>query len=198
MKQKKPVQKSANPLFLIFFLLLILGLAALYPKIAPNKDQAQLILQKWGVNLAAADFTFKNHAQDKEGRQKEELELTQDKDTVKLTRIKAESSQKYVEDKKFLFQSLFLPTTSPYPEVITNIIECPEEFKPREREVENGIIYTVFAGERLNYGVCSRDLVEYYAAYGIFDCKQKGVFELQVFSKEKGMPEEIAKTFRCK
>lgn len=116
---------------------------------------------------------------------------------VKIDRTKIADHEKYIEDRKFLFESLFLPTTSPYPEVITNIIECPDEFKPKERTVDNGVIYTLFAGERFNYGVCVKDLVKYHSEYGIFDCKDKGIFEVRIFSSDNKTIEKIMGTFKC-
>lgn len=64
----------------------------------------------------------------------------------------------------FLLESLFSPTDSPYPEVLTNVIQCPEECKPKTKETENGIIYTLFAGDRFTYGICAQDLVAYYSS----------------------------------
>ena len=162
-------------------------------------------LVKWKVRIDTGGFLLTNFSESNSGglaRETLEAEFalagTQGgKVILKMTRIQTAASQKYMDDKKFLLESLFLPTTSPYPGVITNIRECPDEFKPTVEEVEQRIIYTLFAGSRFNYGVCAKDLVEYYSAFGIFDCKEKGIFEVRIFSKTKEQIQPFIGSFSC-
>ena len=152
----------------------------------------------WGISLDIYNFKLLSFTKDKTSFSKvEKLETVSGTTKVFIDKIEIEDHKKYIEDKKFLLESLFLPTTSPYPEVITNIIECPDEFKPRVRETNNGVVYTLFAGERFNYGVCSHDLVKYHSGYGIFDCKDKGIFEIRVFSDGNNEIERIMNSFKC-
>lgn len=151
-------------------------------------------LKSWQVSFDLSGFKLQSFLKE-DKRQK--LEAIRGETRVELTKIKAEDNQKFIEDKKFLLKSLFEPTTSPYPEVITNIIDCPQEFKPKSQEVKNGTIYTLFAGERLNYGICSRDLVKYNSAYGIFDCQNKGIFEIKVFDQDEQTVKNLISTFAC-
>ena len=155
-------------------------------------------LKGWGISLDTSNFKLLSFARDKTSFSKvEKLEAISGTTKVFIDKTEIEDHKKYIEDKKFLLESLFLPTTSPYPEVITNIIECPDEFKPRVRETNNGVVYTLFAGERFNYGVCSHDLVKYHSGYGIFDCKDKGIFEIRVFSDGNNEIERIMNSFKC-
>ena len=172
-------------------LLLIIGLVFLYGGISGH-------LLRWRISLNLSNFKLISYFQDKTSFSKvEKLEARDANTTIKIHRINIDDHKKYIADKQFLFSSLFLPTTSPYPEVITNIIECPDEFKPKVKTVYNGTIYSLFAGERFNYGVCSKDLIKYYSEYGIFDCATKGVFEIFVFSDNTNKIERIMQSFKC-
>jgi hypothetical protein len=131
------------------------------------------------------------------GVAKETLEAKEGDTILKVTKIKTDAPQKYVNDKKFLLESLFSPTTSPYPGFITNVVVCPEEFKPTMKDAENGTIYTLFAGDRFTYGICAQDLVAYDSVYGVFDCKEKGIFEVQLFAKTKEGLEPRIESFAC-
>jgi len=152
----------------------------------------------WGVSLDVSDFKLLSFSKDNtKFLEVEKLEANKDTTRLFIDRTKISDHRKYIEDRKFLLESLFLPTTSPYPEVITNIIECPDEFKPKVQNINNGAVYTLFAGERFNYGVCAHDLVKYNSVYGIFDCKEKGIFEIRIFSDDEKKIKEITKTFKC-
>lgn len=121
--------------------------------------------------------------------------------SVKLIigKAKPESKEKYISDRILSLESLFEPNTSPYPEVITNTIVCGQEFKPVESDTGTGKIFKLYAGERFDYGICAGDLIKYDSIYGIFDCGQKGVFEIKLFdSPGKGTIENLIKSFNCK
>ena len=182
--------KKLFALILLIFLV-ILGLMFL------NRS-LKLHLKGWGVSLDVSSFSLVSFSKDKTSFSKaEKLEAISEITKVFIDKTEIQDHKKFIEDKKFLFSSLFLPTTSPYPEVITNIIECPDEFKPKVRETNNGTVYTLFAGERYNYGVCSQDLVKYSSEYGIFDCKKKGIFEIRLFSDKNDKIQSIMKSFKC-
>ena len=210
------IGKSKSVLNSMKFFFLIIGFIAagtLAFQYLIRSDEAKDLgarLANWGVAMNVEGFQLPDFSQTSTGGlEKETLEAESNKsdlansavggeDTVlQMTRVRTEAPQKYINDKKFLLESLFLPTTSPYPGTITNVSECPEDFRPREQTHENGSIYTLFAGGRLNYGVCAQDLVEYYSAYGIFDCKEKGIFEVRVFSKNEDLSGTIAQSFTC-
>ena len=155
-------------------------------------------LAKWRISMNLSGFKLVSYSLEKTSFSKvEKLEALLTQTTVKIDKTTIDSHAKYIKDKKFALESLFLPTTSPYPEVITNIIECPDEFKPKVEMVNNGIVYSLLAGERFNYGICITDIVKFYSEYGIFDCKGKGIFEIRVFSADGKITKEIMKTFKC-
>jgi len=166
--------------------------------IVGKKEDVAVHLAKWQVGFNSAGFTLTDFSKIGEGTlTKETLEAQDDNTILKMTKTKTNAPAKYVGDKKFLLESLFSPTDSPYPEVITNVIECPEEFKPKVKELEQGTIYTLFAGDRFTYGICAKDLVAYYSSYGIFDCEEKGIFEVQLFAKTKEGLEPRIESFAC-
>ena len=157
------------------------------------------ILSDWSVGMDVGGFEFKSFSRNRYKLLKEEvLEAWKEDLTLKIVRTEAEARGKFVSDRKYLLESLYLPTTSPYPEVITNVVACPEEFIPKAGPVPDGTLYSLLAGERFNYGICVQNLAAYRSAYGIFDCGEKGVFEVFLFSPIRGQPPEtIAKTFSC-
>ena len=176
------------PIFILFVAVLLI--------ILNNNISARLLW--WGISFDTFSFKLVSFTKDKTSfSQVEKLQAIYGETKVFIDKTEIEDHGKYIKDKKFLLESLFLPTTSPYPEVITNVIECPEEFKPKARNVENGTVYTLFAGERYNYGVCAPDLVKFNSLYGIFDCNRKGIFEIRLFSEDKGKIENIMKSFKC-
>lgn len=155
-------------------------------------------LFRWGISLDLSNFKLLSFSKDKTRVSRvEKLEVVSGTTKVLSDKTEIEDHKKYIEDRKFLLESLFLPTTSPYPEVITNIIECPDEFKPKVRNVDNGTVYTLFAGERFNYGVCAKDLVKYNSEYAIFNCKEKGIFEIRIFSTDNKKIKETMESFKC-
>lgn len=175
----------------LFFILFIIALLIFLN----NNLSARLLW--WGVNIDLSSFSLVSFDKNETRVLKvEKLEAINSATKVFIDRTKVEDHKKFIEDKKFLLESLFLPTTSPYPEVITNVIECSNEFKPKVRKVDNGIIYSLFAGERYNYGICAKDLVKYSSEYGIFDCREKGIFEIRLFG-EKGEIGHMMKSFKC-
>lgn len=153
----------------------------------------------WRVGLDVSSFRLLSFSRETTITSKvERLEAVSGTTQLKIDKINIEDHKKYIKDKQFVLESLFLPITSPYPEVITNIVECPDEFKPKVRKTNNGWVYTLFANERLSFGVCSKDLIKYDSEYGIFDCKNKGIFEIRVFSDDdKERIKQIIESFKC-
>ncbi len=177
--------------FILLIFLVILGIMF-------RSSNLESRLKGWGISLDIYNFKLLSFTKDKTSFSKvEKLEGIFSETKLFIDKTEIEDHKKFINDKKFLLESLFLPTTSPYPEVITNIIECPDEFKPKVKMVYNGTIYSLFAGERFNYGICAKDLVKYYSEYGIFDCGTKGVFEIRLFSDDNNKIESIMRSFKC-
>lgn len=200
LRKSKAMNLKRIPSFLILVFTLVSAavLFSGYISYNLNQDDVGGYLQRWNVSINAVGMQLTDFSESHSGGlTKETLEAKGRDMVLKMTKVDTNAPKKYIDDKKFLLESLFLPTTSPYPGVITNVRECPEEFKPKVREKEQGIIYTLFAGARFNYGVCAKDLVEYYSLYGIFDCGEKGIFEVRLFSKQEENPGTLVGSFRC-
>lgn len=147
----------------------------------------------WGVNFNLPNWQSYNVSSENG----DSLEIISKDLKITIVKSVSENNSKFINDKKELLRLLFEPTTSPYPEFITNIVKCGDEFKPKKQVVKNGVIYNLYAGERFNYGVCSKDLVRYYSRYGIFDCGRKGIFEVNLFSTDDLKIDKIIKSFKC-
>lgn len=163
-----------------------------------NNDPLKNHLNSWKIKMDLGEAKLVNTTTDKTRTyQTDTLEAKGGDMTIKIAKTETEDHQKFIHDRKFSLNSLFIPTTSPYPEVITNIIECDGEFKPKSQRLGKGEIFTLFAGERFNFGICTSDLVKYSAIYGIFDCGQKGIIEIWLFRKGGENLQPLAKTFSC-
>ena len=163
-----------------------------WEKLSPN------MLRSWGVSANLSGFTVQRELSDQQPGQlsQETVEMVKKDAFINIVKSMPVDNQKLVDDRNFIFRSLYEPTTSPYPEVISQIVICPDEFKPKLIQHVNGTIYTAYAGERMNFGVCARDLVVYKAGYGIFNCGKKGVFEMEVFSKKDNFA-NLLQSFSC-
>lgn len=143
----------------------------------------------WGVTLKGLPIFFVNSQKESVTAHNRELEII-------VKRTKTNINKLIIETKTTTLMDLYKGTSTPYPEAITNISGCAQEFLPVELAVENGKAFSLFANERKSFGVCSADLIKYKAAYGIFDCGTKGVFEVGVFDLNDKASEAITK-FRC-
>ncbi len=188
------MKKTLVVLFL-FLGLFILGLALFF---IWNQKSLQIRLWLWGVSLDTNKFKLTDFVREKDKTlQKDTLEAQNKEISIKVIKTVIVNHQKFIDDRIYLLQSLFEPTTSPYPEVLTNVLECPLEFRPKKESFESGTIFQLYAGERFSFGVCSNDLVEYKSIYGIFDCGKKGVFEISLFGKKWEDLQPIVKSFSC-
>jgi len=97
-----------------------------------------------------------------------------------------EDARKAIMTRTALLDSIFIDIPSPYPGELTQKIECPPEFRPETFEYPDGLgkAYYLPAGERRNYGVCSKDLVKYHSIYVLKYCKGgRFLEEVQFFSE---------------
>ena len=181
--------------------ILIFGIIALVVAmfIWKIKDNPSLKTVVWGIKIDTGGLRVVDSYKEDNGANSINW-IDAESDNIKLFVGKAtpESHDKFINDKVYLLESLFEPVKSPYPEVLTNIIVCPQEFKPKLLESSQGKIYKLFAGARLAYGVCVKDLVKYDSYYGIFDCGKKGVFEVKVFGQVGDSNiEKVMRSFSC-
>lgn len=122
-----------------------------------------------------------------------------DNSKVYIEKVSVVSNEKLVSDRKLLLESLYETAASPYADRVSSKIVCGEKYVPIKTKLDKGEYYTLWAGERYNFGVCSDDLVKYRAGYGVFDCGKKGVFEIRYFgNKETGDPNKLLESFNCK
>ena len=82
----------------------------------------------------------------------------------------------------FVINSLYRGISSPYPGVLSNRIECPEEFKPAKIENDPFDYYIIYASERFTYGVCSWDLIKYKSIiYFLYCDKVNNLYHIKLF-----------------
>jgi hypothetical protein len=112
------------------------------------------------------------------------------------------AAKSIVADKRFLIDNLFKTQPSPYPDVVSNSVNCPDQFRPVARDTSNKTMwlfaYTIFANNRFIFGECSDDAIFYTTAYiFIYNRKEKVLNEIKYFTpknKPVNMPETLIKS----
>ncbi len=123
----------------------------------------------------------------------------------KIENMDKQDADTYIDEKRFETDSLFYTVPSPYPDVITQIIVCPDEFHPIINETEDKdrglIFYILYAGERFNYGVCSEDLIRYKSILAFIYCKDKEeLYQVELFTPVDEFNQtsiDMIESFRC-
>ena len=114
-------------------------------------------------------------------------------------------ARQYIAEKRFGIESLYISIPSPYPDVITRTIECPEKFKPvfdiTNQDDQDSLYYILYATERFTYGVCSDDLVKYRAIFYLVHCKQKSeLYQIESFIAPEEFADDLVdmlRSFKC-
>ena len=96
--------------------------------------------------------------------------------------ISLEHAKSYFSDKIYSINSLYREAHSPYPGALSNKISCPDEFKPQRIQRALFDYYLMYANQRLNYGVCLWDLIEYRAIfYPLYCSRNQRFFQIELF-----------------
>jgi hypothetical protein len=74
--------------------------------------------------------------------------------------------------KEAMMKGLYANMPSPYPGLISDEIQCGEEFRPEIELDEANLVLTVkgYVTPRLTFGACSWDLIEYRAFFKHYFC----------------------------
>jgi len=139
----------------------------------------------------------------------EDILSTDNSKIIKIRRfsnVDRKTSESYVKDRFLELNSLFTSVSSPYFGVITQTIECPDEFKPKINEAitsdQNKVTYYIlYANERFTYGICSKDLVKYKTLFTFIYCSdKKDLYQFEIFSlpdEPDGNLVKIISSFKC-
>jgi hypothetical protein len=118
------------------------------------------------------------------------------------TQLDDSTAKTIVADKRFLIENLFKTQPSPYPDVVSNSVNCPDQFRPVPHDTANATMwrfaYTIYANDRFIFGECSDDAIFYSTAYiFIYNQKEKILNEIKYFtpkSKPVNKPEILIKS----
>ena len=111
---------------------------------------------------------------------------------------------KIIDDKKFLIENLFKPQPSPYPDLVSNQVDCPARLKPLPFDslYSNLRIFAfrLYANERYIYGECTDDVIAYASAYIIaYNKKEKMLTEIKYFTPKLSpvnIPEKVMRSIK--
>jgi|TARA_B100001971_G_scaffold212645_2_gene243420 hypothetical protein len=150
------------------------------------------------------DFTITN-IEEKQiyGSSATETSATKSDQIIKILHLKPDlkTARLFLDEKNFGIESLYNALPSPYPDVITREIVCPEEFLPIVEEDDNKnfykIIYTLFANNRFSYGICSQDNIAYKSIFSLIHCKKSNnLYQIKFFSPLESYNEETLQEIR--
>ncbi len=194
--------------FLMFFLILFLLLFLINYNIK-NQNNLQSYLNKFKVSWKGTENFIVNVSLTQQTENKNKLMAINKNKIIRLeilTNIDEKTSEDYIRNKKYITDSLFLNIATPYPDFITNTLECPERFKPEVKKIKidafETTYYEIFATNRLIYGACAEDLIKYKAILTWIYCeKGKSLFQVELFMPKDEFKEDYTgfiKSFECK
>lgn len=107
-----------------------------------------------------------------------------------IKNIAPKYADRYIEERKDMIESLYKRIPSPYPGMISKVIECSDEFKPKvvylEIEEKNTPVYILYSTPRFTYGACVEDLIKYRGALTfIYREKEKTLYRIDLFIPRK-------------
>jgi len=108
------------------------------------------------------------------------------------------------DNKKFMIENLFKTQPSPYPDIVSNQVGCPDRLKPLTFDtiVPNVRIFAfrLYANERFIYGECTDDVIVYTSAFIIaYNIKEKILTEIKYFTpkiKPVNTPEAVMRNIK--
>lgn len=110
-------------------------------------------------------------------------------ETIKIeviTDIDPDFAGRYIDEKKYVIGSLYKRIPSAYPGMISNIIECPDKFKPEvvvlEIENKDVEVYILYSTSRCTYGACVDELIKYRGVLVfIYSESKKTLYQVEIF-----------------
>jgi hypothetical protein len=123
--------------------------------------------------------------------------------------IANDEAEKQIQAQITRMKALFEKAAAPYPGEVSDVIQCPEEFRPIFGTTNQNNLqishFTGFLNSRLVFGACTADQVIYQAVLALFYCpEQKQLFQLEIIApaeKFKASPEKYnqrLKSLACK
>ncbi len=143
--------------------------------------------------------------QDAAGTRKVEFKSTTDYIVAKTWyNIEDSMAGKIIDDKKFLIENLYKTQPSPYPDVVSNEVDCPERLKPVRFDTlyPNLRIFAfrLYANDRYIYGECTDDVIVYKSAYILaYNIHEKMLTEIRYFTpklKPVNVPEKVMRSVK--
>jgi len=116
-----------------------------------------------------------------------------------IKNINRQYARQYIKERMYIIDSLYNRFPSAYPGMVSQVIECPDRFKPEvmnlKVEDENVSVWLLHSTSRLIYGACTEDLIKYRgAATFIYHEKEKTLYRLDIFiPKDKFNRAEVLK-----
>ncbi len=107
-----------------------------------------------------------------------------------INNIDAGPARRHIEERYFVINSLYTSVPSPYPGMISNTIDCPKAFRPRQRVIEvageKSDVLLLSSTSRYTYGACVDDLIAYRGALTfVYNHKRRALYRIDLFVPKK-------------
>jgi arylsulfatase A-like enzyme len=115
--------------------------------------------------------------------------LARDNEHLKINvtkNVDSDLAHRMIDRELFQIKSVFTKSFSPYPEQLSNEIECPKELMPiyyqTEAEGEMHPYLLTYSNDRFGIGICSKDLVSFRHLIGWIYCShEKELYRIKYF-----------------
>lgn len=103
-----------------------------------------------------------------------------------IKNIDAQRADRYIKERQYIIESLYSRIPSPYPGMVSKIIECSDEFKPKiidlKIESRNIPVYLLFSTPRFTYGACADELIKYRGVLVfVYSEGDKILYQIEIF-----------------
>lgn len=198
--------KKSNWLCSICFVIFVCSALCVYGQEKTISNLGQ-IFQDIGINFSRlADYTVeKNNVRvgnkntfrtvvARKGHTHVRLEIVRN--------IARDDAVRYAEERLYVIRALYAKHESPYPGMISQVIECPDELKPRSVAVSIGgdLLPVLLAAStaRFTYGASAEDLITYRGGVSfIYNEARQVLCKVEVFVEKKSFDQnEVLDIFR--
>ena len=190
------LKKYCRPLW-VLLLLVVSGRVLCDVEI--SKQTIGSIRQELGIYFNGADAFEITRRAVRGGEESGFWSLTAEKDGAlikveMINNIDTGSARRHIEERNFVINSLYTSVPSPYPGMISNTIDCPKAFRPRQREVEVAgekfDVLLLSSTSRYTYGACIDDLIAYRGALTfVYNHKRRALYRIDLFVPKEAFEE---------
>ncbi|MFH1415996.1 MAG: sulfatase [Elusimicrobiota bacterium] len=176
----------------ILVLLILFAVASAYGQDAdaPKKFLKDVFKETGVYNSNIDDFIIRKDIL-RTGKENSFRTIIAEKDGKRIkievtNNIDPESAEKYIEERRHVINSLYRHVPSPYPGMISNTIEIPQQLKPKvlniDFENKEKEVTILSSTARFTYGASAEDLIKYRGGLlFLYDENKNSLYRIDLF-----------------